>query len=185
MIFAATVLPGVYVVELQKLEDDRGFFARSFCQREFEVQGLNSKSVQCNISFNKARGTLRGMHYQALPHREAKTVRCTQGAIYDVVVDIRPGSPTFRQWIAVELTSGNRRMLHIPEGLAHGFQTLTDNVEVFYQMSEFHAPEAACGFPYVDPAFAVDWPLPVSNISPRDLAWPPFEFVQPSTNEPK
>jgi dTDP-4-dehydrorhamnose 3,5-epimerase len=182
MIFAETRLPGVYVVELQKLEDDRGFFARSFCQREFEAQGLSSRAVQCNISFSKARGTLRGMHYQAAPHREAKTIRCTQGAIYDVVVDIRLASPTFKQWVAVELAAGNHRMLHIPEGLANGFQTLTDNVEVFYQMSEFYSPESARGFPYDDPAFAVNWPLPVSNISSRDLAWPLFEFVQPSTN---
>jgi len=177
MIFGATVLPGVYIVELQKLEDDRGFFARSWCQKEFEAHGLSSKAVQCNISFNKTRGTLRGLHYQCRPHAEAKMVRCTRGAIYDVVIDIRSSSPTFKQWTAVELTSDNYRMLYIPEGLAHGFQTLTDNVEVFYQMSEFHSSESACGFRYDDSAFAVNWPLPVSKISPRDLAWPRFEFI--------
>jgi dTDP-4-dehydrorhamnose 3,5-epimerase len=180
MIFGATVLPGVYVVDLQKLEDDRGFFARSWCQNEFEAQGLSSKPVQCNISFNKTRGTLRGLHYQCRPHAEAKMVRCTRGAIYDVVIDIRSSSPTFKQWIAVELTSDNHRMLYIPEGLAHGFQTLADNVEVFYQMSEFHSSESARGFRYDDTAFALTWPLPVSKISPRDLAWPQFESIPPS-----
>jgi dTDP-4-dehydrorhamnose 3,5-epimerase len=180
MTFGATVLPGVYVVNLQKLEDERGFFARSWCQNEFEAQGLSSKTVQCNISFNKIRGTLRGLHYQRRPHTEAKMVRCTQGAIYDVVIDIRSSSPTFKQWIAVELTSDNHRMLYIPEGLAHGFQTLTDNAEVFYQMSEFHSSESARGFRYDDTAFAVTWPLPVSKISPQDLAWPRFESIPPS-----
>ena len=145
MIFNETKLKGAFVIEPERLEDERGFFARTWCQREFEAHGLNPRLVQCSISFNKKKGTLRGMHYQVAPYEEARLVRCTMGAIYDVVLDLRPASSTCKQWVAVELTSENRRMLYIPGGLAHGFQTLKDNTEVFYQMSEFYQPEYVRG----------------------------------------
>src|SRR5438128_11338283 len=138
VIFIEIQLQGAYIIEPEKLEDERGFFARSWCEREFAAHNLNPRTAQCNISFNRKTGTLRGMHYQTAPHAEAKLVRCTRGAIYDVIIDLRPNSPTFKQWVAVELTAKNRRMLSIPEGFAHGFQTLMDNTEVFYQMSEFY-----------------------------------------------
>lgn len=171
MRFTKTKLKGAFIIESEFLEDDRGFFARTWCQREFEAHGLDPRLVQCNISFNRHRGTLRGMHYQVEPHAEAKLVRCTMGAIYDVILDLRPESATFRQWLAVELTAENRRMLFIPAGLAHGFQTLVDNTEVFYQMSEFYYPECARGVRYDDPDFAVEWALPVTIISDKDLAY--------------
>lgn len=158
MIFAETKLKGAYIIEPERLEDERGFFARTFCQEEFAAHGLRTRFVQCSISFNKKKGTLRGMHYQVAPHEEAKLVRCTMGAIYDVIIDLRPGSPTFTQWVAVELTAQNRKMLYIPEGLAHGFQTLEDDTEVFYQMSEFYHPECARGVRWDDPVFGIKWP---------------------------
>ena len=145
MIFTETRLAGAYLIEPERIEDERGFFARTWCRDEFERHGLNPRLVQCNVSYNARRGTLRGMHYQAKPHEEAKLVRCTRGAIYDVIVDLRPDSPTYRQWVAAELTAENRRMLYIPEGFAHGFQTLADETEVFYQMSELFHPESARG----------------------------------------
>ncbi|MDY7055159.1 dTDP-4-dehydrorhamnose 3,5-epimerase [Limnospira fusiformis] len=157
MKFTETQLKGAYIIELEPIQDERGFFSRSWCQKEFSERGLNSNLVQCNISFNRHKGTLRGMHYQAKPHEEAKLVRCTMGAIYDVIIDIRPDSPTFKQWVAVELTAENRRMLYIPEGMAHGFETLTDNTEVFYQMSEFFYPDSARGLRWNDPTFAIQW----------------------------
>lgn len=157
MKFTETKLKGAFVIELEPIKDDRGFFARSWCQKEFAEHGLNSNLVQCNISFNRKRGTLRGMHYQAKPYEEAKLVRCTKGAIYDVIIDIRPESLTFKQWVAVELTSENRKMLYIPEGMAHGFQTLVDDTEVFYQMSEFYHPESARGIRWDDPALKIVW----------------------------
>lgn len=176
MIFAEAELKGAFIIELQRLEDERGFFARSFCQREFEERGLNPKVVQCNISFNKEKGTVRGMHYQNAPHEEAKLVRCTRGAIYDVIIDLRPDSPTFLRYLAVELTAEDRRMLYIPEGFAHGFQTLEDNTEVFYQMSEFYHSECARGVRWNDPAFGIKWPLASPIISSKDRGYPDFKI---------
>ena len=168
MIFTETTLKGAYLIDPERVEDDRGFFARSWCQREFRAQGLNPSLVQCNVSFNRRKGTLRGMHYQAAPHAEAKLVRCTSGAIYDVIVDLRADSPSLKQWIGVELSAASRRMLYIPEGFGHGFQTLEDNTEVFYQMSAFHHAESIRGWRWNDPAFAITWPLPNPFLSPRD-----------------
>jgi dTDP-4-dehydrorhamnose 3,5-epimerase len=173
--FRETELPGVWVIELERLEDERGFFARSFCRREFERHGLSPDVEQCNISFNRHRGTLRGLHYQAPPHDEDKLVRCTMGAVWDVAVDLRPGSPTFRSWVGQTLSAASRTMLYIPKGLAHGFITLTDDAEVFYQMSEAYHPESAGGFPWNDPAFAIDWPEVPRVISDRDRSRRPFE----------
>jgi dTDP-4-dehydrorhamnose 3,5-epimerase len=172
VLFTETRLPGVFIVEPQRLEDERGFFARSWCPEEFEAHGLDPRLAQCSISFNKKKGTLRGMHYQVAPHAEAKLVRCTMGAIYDVALDLRRESPAFRQWISAELTAENRKMLYIPEGLAHGFQTLTDDAEVFYQISEAYHPESARGVRWDDPAFAIEWPLPLTAISHRDSSHP-------------
>ena len=152
--------------------DQRGFFARTFCEREFESHGLNPKLVQCSISFNTRKGTLRGLHYQAVPHAEAKLVRCTKGAIYDVVVDLRPQSSTFKEWIAVELTGEDRNMVYVPEGCAHGFLTLEDESEVFYQMSEFYDAESSSGVRWDDPAFHITWPGKVEVISERDRTYP-------------
>ncbi len=148
--------------------DERGFFARTWCREEFAAHGLNPNLVQCSISFNAKRGTLRGMHYQAMPHQEAKLVRCTRGAIYDVVLDLRPGSPTFGQWHAAELTADNRQMVYIPEGVAHGLQTLSDDTEVFYQISEFYHPESSRGVRWNDPAFGITWPISEPILSERD-----------------
>lgn len=175
MIFKKTGLVGAYVVELEKHEDERGFFARSWCQREFEAQGLNSRLVQCNISFNARRGTLRGMHYQVAPFEEAKLVRCTMGAILDVIVDLRPDSQSHGRHIGVELNARNRRMLYVPEGFAHGFLTLEDESEVFYQMSEFYAPDHARGFRWNDPRFGISWPAEIEVISDRDRTYPDFQ----------
>ena len=158
MRFIETRLEGAYIIEPEPIEDERGFFARTFCVREFEAHGLNPCVAQCNISFNKKKGALRGMHYQTEPHAEVKLVRCNRGAIYDVIIDLRPGSPTYKEWVSVELTADNRRMFYVPEGFAHGFQTLTDNSEVFYQMSEFYHPESARGVRWNDPAFGIKWP---------------------------
>jgi dTDP-4-dehydrorhamnose 3,5-epimerase len=174
MIFIETELKGVLIIEPERLEDERGFFARTWCQREFEAYGLNSRLAQCSLSFNRKRGTLRGMHYQAAPYEEARLVRCTMGAVYDVALDLRPASVTFKQWTAVELTADNRRMLYIPEGFAHGFQTLEDNTEVFYQMSEFYHLECARGVRWNDPAFRIVWPSDVIVISDRDREYPEF-----------
>lgn len=168
MIFVSTKLKGAFIIEPERLEDERGFFGRTWCKREFEIHGLNPEVVQCNISFNRKKGTLRGMHYQVYPHEEAKLVRCTMGSIYDVIIDLRPNSETFKQWIAVELTSANRKMIYVPEGFAHGFQTLTDNTEVFYQMSEFYAPESARGVRWNDPQFNIVWPDDERKICFRD-----------------
>ena len=174
MIFTETLLKGAYIIDPERLADERGFFARTWCQREFDAHGLNPGLAQCNISFNRKKGTLRGMHYQVAPHAEAKLVRCTAGAIYDVIVDLRADSNTFKHWFAVELSFDNRRMLYIPAGLAHGFLTLTDGAEVFYQMSEFYTPECARGVRWNDPAFGVRWPQEVTMISERDRAYPDF-----------
>ena len=174
MIFTETKLKGTFIIEPERLEDERGFFARTWCKREFAVQELDPKLVQCNISFNKKRGTLRGMHHQAAPHEEVKLVRCTMGAIYDVVIDLRPSSLTFMDWFSVELTAENRKMIYIPEGFSHGFMTLGDNTEVFYQMSEFYAPECARGVRWNDPAFDIAWPEEVTAISEKDKQYPDF-----------
>ncbi|MCG2735265.1 MAG: dTDP-4-dehydrorhamnose 3,5-epimerase [Candidatus Methanoperedenaceae archaeon] len=168
MRFNQTTIKGLYIIEPDRLEDERGFFARTFCQKEFLANGLNPRLVQCSISYNKRKGTLRGMHYQIAPMAEAKLVRCTKGAIYDVSIDLRKNSNTYLQSIAFELTSDNHIMIYIPEGFAHGFQTLEDNSEVFYQMSEFYASEYAQGFRYDDPAFGIKWPLKTVIISEKD-----------------
>lgn len=172
MIFLETRLRGVFVVDPQRIDDERGFFARTWSLGEFESRGLEAHLAQCGVAFNARRGTLRGMHYQAPPHAEAKLVRCTRGAIHDVVLDIRPGSTTFGGWEAFELTAGNLRMLYIPEGLAHGYQTLEDETEVFYQMSELYHPESARGIRWDDPSFAVAWPMMPTVISERDRTLP-------------
>lgn len=168
MIFLETPLKGAYVIELEKHEDERGFFARSWCAREFAAKGLDTRLIQCNVSFNKKKGTLRGLHYQLPPHAETKLVRCTRGSLYDVIVDLRADSPTFLKWFGVELTAGNYRMLYIPQRFAHGFQTLEDETEMFYQMSESYAPEAARGFRWNDPRLGIAWPDADRIISKRD-----------------
>lgn len=174
MTFRRTQLPGVVEVDMELKVDERGCFARSWCADEFEANGMFTKIAQCSISFNKSRGTLRGLHYQAAPYAEAKLVRCTRGAVYDVALDLRPSSPTFGKWAAAELTAENRRALYIPEGCAHGFLTLKDETEVFYQISEFYHPELACGVRWNDPAFKIVWPQEVIVISERDRSYPDF-----------
>jgi dTDP-4-dehydrorhamnose 3,5-epimerase len=175
MDFIATKLTGAYLIELKRFEDERGFFARSWCEKEFRDRGLNPNLVQCNISFNKKKGTIRGMHLQIPPFAEAKLVRCTRGAIYDLIVDLRPDSKTFKQWIGVELTAENRKALYVPEGFAHGFQTLEDDTEVFYQMSQFYAPECARGFRWNDPQFNIQWREEVRVISDRDREYEDYK----------
>jgi dTDP-4-dehydrorhamnose 3,5-epimerase len=174
MIFTETRLHGACIIELEPHADERGFFARTFCREEFILHGLNPDIVQCNISFNKKKGTLRGMHYQAKPFEETKLVWCNHGAIYDVVIDLRPESPTHRQWISVDLTQANHKAVYVPAGCAHGFQTLTDNAEVFYQISQLHHPEAARGVRWDDPAFGITWPVDQKIISSRDQGYPDF-----------
>ncbi|RMH17873.1 MAG: dTDP-4-dehydrorhamnose 3,5-epimerase [Acidobacteria bacterium] len=174
MIFRQLDIPGVYALEPERHEDERGFFARTYCRRELEQHGLEPAVAQCSVSYNRRRGTVRGMHYQVAPAEEAKLVRCTRGAIYDVVLDLRPESPAFKRHAAVELSERNRLGLYVPPGLAHGFQTLTDDAEVFYQISTFYRPDCARGVRWNDPAFAITWPLEISVISERDLAFPDF-----------
>jgi dTDP-4-dehydrorhamnose 3,5-epimerase len=174
MTFHETKLSGVFEIRLEPTCDERGFFARSWCRQEFESSGLNSKLVQCNVSYNARQGTLRGIHYQAAPYPEVKIVRCTRGAIYDVVVDLRPESPTFKQWIGAVLTATNHQMLYVPEHCAHGFLTLEDETEVFYQMSEFYKPELGLGVRWDDPAFRITWPSEARLISERDRTYPNF-----------
>lgn len=172
MNFVPTTIAGAYLIEPERLEDERGFFARTWCQREFQERGLDAQLVQCSLSFSAKRGTLRGMHYQAPPNSEAKLVRCTRGALYDVILDLRSGSPTRLAWQAFELNAENRWALYIPQGLAHGFLTLADGCEVFYQMSEFFLAPAARGVRWNDPAFAIQWPGKVTTISERDANYP-------------
>jgi dTDP-4-dehydrorhamnose 3,5-epimerase len=174
MMLTQTILPGAFLIEPQRREDERGFFARTWCRREFEEHGLDPRLVQCSISYNRKAGTLRGMHFQREPHAEAKLVRCTAGAIHDVLVDLRPSSPTYLSWIAVELTAENRRALYVPAGLAHGFQTLVDDTEVFYQISEFYHPESADGVRWDDPLFRIRWPLANPILSPKDKQYPDY-----------
>lgn len=174
MIFRELDLPGAFLLEPELRMDDRGFFARTFCRREFEEHGLDPEVAQCSLSFNRWRGTLRGMHYQATPGEEAKLVRCMRGAIHDVIVDVRPGSPTLGRHAAVDLSADDRLALYVPPGFAHGFQTLSDDTELYYQMSAFYAPELARGFRYDDPELGIEWPLPVTVISDRDRELPTF-----------
>ena len=174
MKFKELRIPGAWLVEIEPIEDERGFFARAFCRREFEARGLDPGIAQCNISVNRKRGTLRGMHLQRPPAMEAKVVRCTRGAIYDVVLDLRPESPTYRRWEAQELTSRSRAGLYIPPGCAHGFQSLEDETEVFYQMSEYYQPALSAGVRFDDPAFAISWPISPAIVSERDRS---FDFV--------
>jgi dTDP-4-dehydrorhamnose 3,5-epimerase len=176
MRFDVTDISGPRIIELQAHVDERGFFARSFCVNEFAAQGINFNPVQMNVSFNSKRGTLRGMHFQRPPHEEAKIVSCMRGAIYDVVIDLRRGSPTFKRSITVELTAENHRALYVPAGFAHGFQSLSDATEVLYVMSEFYAPDAALGVRYNDIAFGVAWPIDNPIISQRDASYPDFRL---------
>lgn len=174
MKFRPAPLKGAFVVELERIEDDRGFFARSFCQEEFRAHGLSPVVAQCNVSWNRRKGTLRGMHFQAKPHEEAKLVRCTRGAIWDAIVDLREDSPTRLRWHAVELSADNRLALYVPEGFAHGFQTLQDDSEVLYQMAESYRPGLARGIPWNDPKLGIGWPLADPILSERDRGYPPL-----------
>jgi dTDP-4-dehydrorhamnose 3,5-epimerase len=179
MIFTETSLPGAFLVDLEPIADDRGFFARTFSAQEFAAKGLAVEFDQCSVSYNARKATLRGLHYQRAPHEEDKLVRCTAGAIFDVIVDIRPQSPHYRRWFGTELTAQNRRSLYIPRGFAHGFMTLSDAAEVYYMISVPHAPEHAQGFRWSDPAFGIEWPLTPSVISPRDAAYPLLDASAP------
>ena len=174
MIFRETSLKGAYIIELEPIEDERGFFARSFCHKEFKTHGIRFPIVQCNISHNKKKGTLRGMHYQSAPYQEAKMVMCTQGAIYDVIIDIRLESATYKQWTAVELTAVNHRAVYIPEGFAHGFQTLEDRTMVNYLMANYYHRPSSCGINADDPALKIEWPLSQKFRSEKDLNLPDF-----------
>ena len=175
MIFAATQLDDAWLIEVEPREDQRGFFARTWCRQELAAQGLDTEIAQESLSYNRDCGTLRGLHFQRSPHEETKIVRCTRGGIFDVIVDLRPRSPTYLQWQGFELTAENRKALYVPKGFAHGFQTLTDEAEIAYQISAFYAPDSAGGYRYDDPEFGIAWPLPVTAISERDLEWPPFK----------
>lgn len=181
MIFHPLEIAGAYLLEPQRLEDKRGFFARTYCRHELEERGLDPTVVQCNVSVNRQRGTVRGMHWQAVPYEEIKLVRCTSGAICDVLLDLRPTSETFLRHQAIELSRDNRHAVYIPAGIAHGYQALEDETEVFYQMSELYHPEAARGARWDDPAFDITWPLPITLISDRDRT---FEDFSPETLEP-
>jgi len=175
MIFTETELPGAFLIGLAPHSDERGFFARAFCRQEFEKHGLVPLVAQCNVSYNVKRGTIRGMHYQVAPALESKLVRCVRGAVLDVIVDLRVGSPTYLRHVAVELTAGNHLALYLPPMCAHGFQTLVDDTEVLYQVGEFYTPECERGARYDDPALGIRWPLPVTVISDKDRRWPPVE----------
>ena len=179
MIFIETTLKGAFILDLERREDDRGFFARAFCQNEFRDHGLKPVIAQANIAFNKRKGTLRGMHFQFPPHAETKLVRATRGAIVDMIVDLRPESPTYLQHVAVELTADNGRALYVPERFAHGYQALADETETSYQVGEFYAPGSESGLSPFDPSLKLDWPLPVTVISPKDAAWKHLDEVEP------
>ncbi|MEL7354097.1 MAG: dTDP-4-dehydrorhamnose 3,5-epimerase [Cyanobacteria bacterium J06560_5] len=172
MIFNETSIRGAYIIDLELLEDARGFFARTFCAQAFEERGLNPVVNQSNLSFNRQKGTLRGMHFQIPPATETKLIRCTRGAIFDVIVDLREDSPTYLAHVGVELSAENWRSLYVPDMFAHGYQTLTDNTEVLYQVSEFYTPSYERGLRYNDPNLNINWPLPVSTISTKDADWP-------------
>jgi len=177
MIFTKTRLPGLVLVELEPSRDARGSFARIWCRREFAAAGLDVEIAQSSLSSNAARGTLRGLHFQRPPHEEVKLVRCVRGAIFDVAVDLRPNSATYCRWQGFELAAETGAALYIPRGFAHGFETLTDDSEVLYQISAFYAPEASAGVRWDDPAFAIDWPLPVAAISEKDRSWPDYRAL--------
>jgi dTDP-4-dehydrorhamnose 3,5-epimerase len=175
MIFTETKLRGAFVIDIERRDDERGFFARAWCQEEFAARGLSTHLVQANISFSQRAGTLRGLHYQVKPHEEVKLVRCTRGAVYDVIVDLRPESSTYLQWVSVELTADNRTMLYVPEGLVHGYQTLTDKAEVLYQVSQVYSPESERGVRWDDPAVGIEWPrIDPRIISAKDKSWPNY-----------
>ncbi len=171
MIFTKTDLQGAFIIDIEPREDKRGFFARTFCAQEFIKHGLEVTNVQCSVAFNHKQGIIRGMHYQDRPLTEAKLVRCTTGAIYDVIVDMRPDSPTYLAHVGVELSAENRRSLYVPEMFAHGYQTLTDDTEVLYQMNKLYAPGYECGLRYDDPILGIKWQLPISEIADKDLNW--------------
>ena len=174
MIVAETKLAGAYLLDVERREDARGFFARLWCAEELAAAGLDTRISQVNVGFNSRRGTVRGLHFQRTPHAEVKLVRCTAGAVYDVIVDLRPESPTHRQWLGVELTSENHRQLYVPEGFAHGYQALTDAAEICYQTSVPYAPDSATGVRFDDPAFDISWPEPVTVVSDADRSWPDY-----------
>ncbi len=174
MIFKETKLQGSYIIEVQKIGDARGFFGRSWCKREFEAQGLPAVMMQSNVALSFKKGTLRGLHYQEKPFAEAKLIRCTRGAAYDVIVDLRPDSPTYRQWTGAELTHDNCHMIYAPEGFAHGYLTLEDNTEMSYSASQFYEPRAECGIRYDDPAFGIKWPADILVVSDKDKGWPDY-----------
>ncbi len=175
MKFTPLPLQGAFVIEPELIADERGFFARTFCRKEFSAHGLNPDLAQCSVSFNNKKGTLRGMHYQQKPHEETKVVRCTMGAIYDVIIDLRPVSPTFKQWVGVELSAEDRKEIYVPGGFAHGFLTLSDESEVFYQISELFQSECTTGVRWDDPAFSIDWPGEIHVMSERDKTFPDFK----------
>ncbi|MFD0791974.1 dTDP-4-dehydrorhamnose 3,5-epimerase [Mucilaginibacter litoreus] len=175
MIFTETKLKGAYIIDVKRLEDERGFFGRSYCMQEFEMHGLNINVMQANVSYNKKKGTLRGMHMQAAPFGETKLVRCTRGSIYDVIIDMRPDSDTFKQWIGVSLSADNYRMLYVPEGFAHGFITLQDNTDVTYQVTQMYVPVAERAYRWDDPAFNIKWPVDPIVISEKDRSHAMFE----------
>ncbi|WP_310422409.1 dTDP-4-dehydrorhamnose 3,5-epimerase [Chamaesiphon sp. VAR_48_metabat_135_sub] len=177
MKFTPTKIPGAYLIEIQPIADERGFFSRTFCTKEFSQHGLETNFHQCNVSFTSQRGTIRGMHYQVAPETETKLVRCTRGAIYDVILDLRPESSTFKQWVAAELTADNHQMFYIPPGCAHGLQTLVDDTEVFYQMSGVYNADSARGVRWNDPAFGIEMPLAVTIINQRDRDYPDFTLI--------
>lgn len=181
MVVRPTSLQDAYIIDLEKREDPRGFFARGWCRREFEQHHLIADLVQANISYNTMKGTLRGMHYQAEPHGEVKLIRCTRGRLYDVMIDLRLHSPTYGRWFGLELTADNRLMLYVPRGLAHGFQTLEDDTEAFYLVSEYYTPGAEWGVRYNDPAFDITWPLLVTSISDKDRSWPDVSLNRSAT----
>lgn len=173
MIFNETCIKGAFVVEIEKKGDSRGFFARAFCRKELAAHGLNADVCQANIGVNRSRGTLRGLHYQVAPHEETKLVRCTAGAVFDVILDLRPASPSYKKWLGVELTAETRTMLYVPEGCAHGYLTLADDTEIFYLVSEFYSPSAERGLRWNDPAFGIQWPIAKDLvISDKDRSWP-------------
>jgi dTDP-4-dehydrorhamnose 3,5-epimerase len=175
MIFTEMKLRDAFLIDLEPIEDERGFFARAWCEQEFEEHGLETTIAQCNVSYNQRQGTLRGMHFQAAPYEEVKLVRCTRGAIYDVIIDLRPDSPTHKQWLGVELTAENRRGLYVPKGFAHGYQTLTAGSEIFYHVSQVYTPDAEGGVRWNDPAFNIEWPDPDGALlSDKDKRWPDY-----------
>ncbi len=175
MIFTETKLKGAFVIQVNQIKDDRGFFGRSWCKREMEEHGLNGNVVQANTSFSKAKGTIRGLHYQKHPYEETKLMRCTKGAIFDVIIDLRKDSPTFLQWLGVELTETNYKMLYVPENFAHGFVTLSDNAEVTYLVTQFYTPGAEAGIRFDDPLFNIEWPVPVEVVTEKDKSHPNFD----------